>query len=130
MNESYLQVAFRAYTTRQRIAKIARSESESRQTEKWPRDVLIIDTETTTDRTQRLIFGSFRHCEWTINNILNPLSDCLFYDYDLANRDPNALRELNEYAERRCLPLLSLQEFLEDYLWPAYGTQALTLIRK
>jgi hypothetical protein len=62
LSSSYLPVAFRALIARSnrghsKLARRAKHEPPC-----WPRRVLFFDTETTTDPTQTLNFGSYRKC--------------------------------------------------------------------
>ena len=63
MRKKHLPIAVRAFTERVKPAKPKGSRSWG-SVRRWPRFVLIFDTETTTDTTQRLLFGSYRVCEW------------------------------------------------------------------
>nr|BAL53903.1 hypothetical conserved protein [uncultured prokaryote] len=66
----------------------------------WPHHILVIDTETTTDLSQRLRFGVFRTYElsapWMLNYTL--LCEGLFYADDLPDSD---LETLKTYAQAR-----------------------------
>lgn len=94
---------------------------------KWPRNVLIIDTETTTDATQALKFGSYRYCRWTSSSHLECVEEAFFYAENLPERDPEGFAQLQAYAAAnsaavtgsRKLALLTRREFLNRVFWPA-----------
>jgi hypothetical protein len=89
--------------------------------------MFVFDTETTTDTTQRLTFGSYR---FLVDG--KCLEEGLFYGDDLPERDRNLLAE---YAAsrpadvhatcRREIPLLSRAEFLEKLYKAVYKGQCL-----
>src|SRR4051812_39657861 len=74
MTPTPIPIALRAYTERRALAAEAEatttppSSSGTTRTRRpdprWPKHVLVFDTETTTDETQRLIFGSYRVLKW------------------------------------------------------------------
>jgi len=72
---------------------------------------LIFDTETTADAVQRLLFGCYRHCRWTLAGTLEPIQEGLFYADDLPEFDPVGYQTLRRYAETQGLPLLSRATF-------------------
>ena len=77
MTPTPIPIALRAYTVRNapatrpgdgsgppaRTGALPRSHGRSEPL--WQKRVLIFDTETTTDASQRLTFGSYRVCKWT-----------------------------------------------------------------
>ncbi len=80
-NEHKIKVALRAYT--ERLDEPHRAGSTwTKGWKDWSRDVLVFDTETTTDHLQRLTFGSYRHCEWQDDGSLQCVDEGLFYDDD------------------------------------------------
>lgn len=98
------------------------------------RYILVFDTETTTDTTQRLTFGCFRIYEvGESGSILGLIEEGLIYADDLPEKDPAGHRLLRTYAEThqapvnhsvrtlavalRRLQLLSRTEFVEKVLW-------------
>jgi len=117
-----LPVALRVYPEPERIAGRARS------TKHWklPEAMLVFDTETRVDATQRLIFGSYR---FIVNG--ECLDENLFCADDLPREDR---RLLEQYAathaqtvgeSRRKLRCLSRQEFAERLFLYAYRARAL-----
>lgn len=95
-----LPYATRAWTT---PVKPAREKAASRQKADLPRHALIIDTETTLDPTQRLLFGVFRHVAWRDATPIRPagcdlLAEGLIYADDLPERDPEGFLTLKRYA--------------------------------
>jgi hypothetical protein len=66
-----------------------------------PERLLIIDTETTTDETQRLNFGVYRYCRVTETDgelTLTTLQEGIFYADDLPERAPAGYELLKDYA--------------------------------
>ena len=61
MNTINRKIALRAFTEPEKGADKSRRRRRSKQ---WPKRVLILDTETTTDPTQRLLFGSYQIGIW------------------------------------------------------------------
>src|SRR4051812_15977232 len=53
--------------------------------EGWPSTVLALDCETTTDATQRLLFGSYRFAKWLPNGKLYVLQEGLVFADDLES---------------------------------------------
>jgi len=102
----------------------------------WPESALILDVETTTDATQRLLFGSYRVGNFGIHGEFDCLEEGLIYADDLSEYYPAGWAVLQEYASaeapattnlrRPGLLLYSRREFLEKRLWKA--VQAGTLI--
>lgn len=85
-----------------------------------PRLVLVIDTETTTDLSQRLTFGT-----WLLVRNGTPIGEGLFYGDDL---DPEQLAILTAYAQAHGLSLLSRRAFLEQIFWKvAYKVRGLVI---
>ncbi len=72
--------------------------------------VLVFDTETTTDHSQRLLFGFFRIYA----------RDKLAMEGIIAAEklDQDAMLAINEYAARNRLPVLSREEFIEKMFFP------------
>mgnify|MGYP006281429247 CR=1 FL=1 len=95
---------------------------------RWPDSVLVFDTETSTDETQRLLFGAYRYLRWD-GQELTCASEGLFYGDDLPERDPGAFEALKGYAETHradvapgkdsTLYLMSRREWVEEVLWQA-----------
>lgn len=91
----------------------------------------VIDTETTTDPTQALLFGSYRFI--AIADDKHPPGSCLeegiFCGDDLPQRDPDGFATLQRYvrdnradldlARRRPLQLFSRREFVDKRFWYA-----------
>lgn len=66
------------------------------------RHVLVLDTETATDRSQRLNFGAYRY--YRTRRVGGPLvcvEEGTFYDEELPQRNPNGYRVLWDYAKYR-----------------------------
>ena len=99
--------------------------------EGFPPLVLLFDTETTVDPSQRLRFGSYRLCEWEKRAggqwSLICLEEGLFYGDDLPKRAPKDFRALQRFAlsavadtpgsPGASLPLYSRSEFVDRVLW-------------
>jgi hypothetical protein len=118
-----IPIALRAYTLRKETA-MPQAERRTpppnrgprrkgRPEPRWPKQVLVFDTETTTDETQRLIFGSYRADKWNRLGNLDLITEGLFYADDLSAWNPAALAELQAYAAAHSLPLLSRRDFVE-----------------
>ena len=97
-----------------------------------PGYAIVIDTETTVDATQRLLFGSYRFLDLCSGE--RPVGSCLdeglFYGDDLPDRDPEAFAVVRQYAAEqttdvdpprrpRPLKLLSRREFVDGPFWQA-----------
>lgn len=103
---------------------------------KWRRSVLIFDTETTIEPTQRLTFGSYRFGRWRCDGTLVITEEGLFHADTLAAADPEGFALLSEYAaihkpdttglnRNRDLAFRSCRDFLDKVLWPAIQQDAL-----
>ena len=62
-----------------------------------PTSVLVFDTETTTDKTQALLFGSYRFCRITPQGLVC-VEEGLFYADDLPQSDPEGFGVLKRYV--------------------------------
>jgi hypothetical protein len=103
----------------------------------WPELVLVLDTETTTDETQRLLFGTYWLCQWDAVQRLRCREEGLFYGDDLPTRDPKGFATLQRYARRHrarvapgasgVLPLLTRREFVRQVLVPSHRMGALVV---
>lgn len=128
MTESLLPIAVRAYTVRH-DRKDPESPSPRPSWAGWPEYVLLLDTETTTDATQRLLFGSYRFSRWSEAGRLQGLEEGLFYADELPETDPKGFACLQEYARVHPpevaagvdarLQLRSRAGFLREVFWPA-----------
>lgn len=92
-----------------------------------PDTILILDTETTTDATQRLLFGSYRFIE---------RGQCaeggLFYPDDLPSDQISILQNYvrthrADTVKRRSLKLLTLRGFLKKFFTAAYKNRCLVV---
>jgi hypothetical protein len=100
-----LPVALRAYTE----APEPDPEGKGRQrgnghgrTQRQDRYVLVLDTETTVDRAQRLTFGVARYYRTRrTGGKLVCVDEMIFHDDELPKRDPGAYRLLWDYARYR-----------------------------
>ena len=87
-NPDPLSIAVRAWTERV-DAKAPTPPGRTlkrRPSPKWPRSVLVFDTETTIDAAQSLNFGAYRHLRWANDATLECVEEGLFYADDLAER--------------------------------------------
>ncbi len=102
----------------------------------WRHTVLIFDTETTTDPTQRLTFGCYRLCDWNPDGSLAVREKGVFYDDDLPEHDPGGYAMLCDFAAQhdpettgfhrtRRLALRTRRDFLDGVMWPAIQADAL-----
>jgi len=116
--EQYLEVAFRAWT--------GGREKQSNRGKNYPvRRILVIDTETTTDTRQSLMFGFARlaRINWHERNDgtysyqshETELEVCFHAD-SLEASDPDGYRLLKEYTESQHVTLVSRTVFMEEYI--------------
>jgi hypothetical protein len=94
MTASPLQIAVRAWTTTGKEQQ-RRSPDQSR---KWPNTVMIFDTETTVDETQRLLFGFYRLCQWADEGSIECTEENIFCGTNLRQLDPAGYAVLQRYA--------------------------------
>ncbi len=94
LKQSVLRVALRAWIARvDRPVKAPYKPSVL----PWPKHVLVLDTETTTDAVQRLLFGSWRLGIFGEHGEFECLEEGLIHADDLATRDPVGWARLQEY---------------------------------
>jgi len=93
----------------------------------WTPHVLLIDTETTIDPTQRLLFGSYQFASWQ-NGELVTREEGLFFDDDLPERDPGGYAVLSDYAAQVGLKLTSRRVFLDTTFWRAAHQLGATVV--
>lgn len=126
----FLDLAVRAYS---QTSKPSRSGSSN--SRRHDRCFLILDTETTVDPTQRLLFGVWRYCraDWLAKPAprLTCVQEGVFYPDDLAERDQASTGALASYAKRsrhadvettapdveRQLLAYPLSRFLDEVFW-------------
>jgi hypothetical protein len=126
MKPTPLPVALRAYTVRRSPQSDNASGPPSgpkgtrtrRPDPRWPKAVLVFDTETRTDEGQALSFGSYRYSVWQPDGSLRLLSEGLFHADNLNATDPKGMATLEAYASARGLPLKSRREFVTKVFWP------------
>jgi hypothetical protein len=90
-----------------------------------------VDTETTVDSTQTLLFGAFRYCRVDDAAVIT-VAEGLIYADDLPDTDPDGYRVLQEYAKTQKpdanltypnvepswqLQLVSRKDFVDKWLW-------------
>lgn len=73
--------------------------------------VMVLDTETTVDRYQSLLFGSFRIYEYD-----RQAHQGLFYNPGRVSLD--ALETIAKYSEKRDISLMSVHEFIDNVFLP------------
>lgn len=132
----YLPVAIRVHTTRQPSETDTPKRPRLAQRE-LPRRTIVFDCETTTDETQRLLFGVWRL--YIDAQDAAPGSVCIeegiFYADDLPTTDPDGYQTLRAYAKARRanvapgyrsrLRVLSRSEFVDQLIWKqGYKNQA------
>jgi hypothetical protein len=139
-----LPVATRAWMqqkkTNERVLSGSRSPQPEKnghyRAEKWRRSVLIFDTETTNDVTQRLTFGCYRFGQWRVDGTLVIQEEGLFHADTLATDDPDGYALLTDFAahqqpettgfyRNRRMMLRSQRDFLDAVLWPCLKQDAL-----
>jgi hypothetical protein len=131
MNSTPVPIALRAFTLRSVIedvpapkapnpsARAAQKPPRLRPTQPaWPGRLLVFDTETTTDASQRLLFGCYRVLRWLSGGVLVLIQEGLFHADDLASWDPAGLRELQEYAASAGVRLCTRREFIDEVFYP------------
>ena len=118
-----LPIAIRVFSA----LKLAEPRSRKNKIWRLPRAMLVFDTETRTDASQRLTFGSYR---FFVNDELR--EEGLFYADDLPPKDRRKLEKYvaaqNKHASRRGgvrLLLLTRQEFLKKFYKAVYKGRAL-----
>lgn len=95
-------------------------------------EIIIFDTETTTDPTQRFLFGSFRYVV-RYQGKLSTIAEGLVYADDLIEYDPDGYNELVRYVDKHNahvdyqfmgprepswkLYLISRSQFVERWIW-------------
>src|ERR1022692_3946112 len=91
---------------------------------KWPRYVLVFDTETRITADQSLTFGVFRLCELRADTY-KLIRDGLFYADDLPAKDRKVLENCARMAVSDAkafppeFPLFSRSDFMKQVFWPA-----------
>lgn len=101
MSTTYLPIALRAYTERASPKPERSPLSRRRTVATRARYVLVFDTETTTDGTQRLNFGSYRYyrVRWDGHRLHGAcVEEGLFHADDLPHRDPQGFAILQARA--------------------------------
>jgi len=140
---TYLPVAVRAYAEPATITDEDETAAKRRQartsSSQWPDAVLIFDTETTVDATQRLTFGAYRYCVWTKGGRLICAEEGIIYADDLPERDPEGFATLQGYKRTHwgegiapgrsaIMPLYSRSEFVKTVFWKrAFKERALVV---
>ncbi len=128
-----LDIAVRAWTPPRKPPRA--SAKAKRPPARVPPQLLVIDTETTTDQTQRLNFGAWRYCrvsEVDGEVALTCMQEGLFYADDLPERDPGGYELLKQYASSRtadvdrgqldavrAISLEPLEQWLKRIFWRA-----------
>jgi hypothetical protein len=88
-----------------------------------PTHILVIDSETTTDTAQRLLFLTYRFCSVSVADghvTSRCLKEGLVYANDLPTRDRLGYQRLRDYAAQRHLIILSQATFIKTVLWDMY----------
>lgn len=118
-----LPIAVRAYTPPTKTRKASRTHPWKR-----PTAVLVFDTETTIDATQRLLLGV-----WQVYHEGTLIDEGLFHGDDLGIEDLAKLRayqrtHMADTNRREPLRLISRREFLTEVFWPvAYKQRGLVV---
>ena len=103
MANDLLKLAVRAFTVRVEEGSTDEPDRPPRgPVEPWPPFVLILDTETTVEETQRLTFGSYRYCRWASPTQLDCVEEGLIYADDLPGHDPRQLRGIAAVRRHAC----------------------------
>ena len=93
---------------------------------KWPKSVLVFDTETTTDTSQTLTFGAYRRCE-LVGDSYKCVEEGLFYPDDASADDRRLLEDyvgrerpdigVKSFPPKLALTLHSRALFIEKCFW-------------
>lgn len=111
-----IPLAVRVYTEPTLVHKPKSSQSWRR-----PQTMLVFDTETTVDRTQRLLFGCYRFIDSGVC-----AEEGLFYADDLSSDQLEVLhRYVQMHTEQGELQLLSRSEFLKRFFMATYKGRSL-----
>jgi hypothetical protein len=117
-----LETAVRAYVD---VPHNPKDRPRERSINLKPSYILVFDTETTTDASQQLNFGSYRYCRmaWAPEPRATCVEEGIFYSDELPVRDPQGFEALSRYcAENRAdvspdcdddLKLISRKEFVD-----------------
>src|ERR1700733_11157274 len=104
--------------------EVPRSTTQRHKTWRRPDEMLVIDTETRIDATQRLTFGSYR---FTRGGVCQ--EEGLFFGSDLPDQDRKILEsyaaERPANAVNQQLKLLTLQQFLSKFYRAVYKGRCL-----
>lgn len=93
----------------------------------WSAEVLVMDTETTTDPSQRLLFGSYQFGRWAGERVTT-LKEGLFVGDDVRDRDPKGFYLARHYAELHDLAFMTRTAFIETEFWrAAYLAEAMVV---
>ncbi len=135
---SRLTVAHRAWTRRGHVRSVSARGSGRRA--RVPPYILVVDTETSTDVSQRLLYGAYVFCRVTEEGLVR-LEEGLIFADDLPDHEPAGMQALREYVAdhpahvRRAvhgsnwsLRLLSRSEFAERILWKLVYKGRATLV--
>jgi hypothetical protein len=134
MTASHVQIALRAWAVKDETSRTGSANRSA--PPKWPDTVLVFDTETTVDETQRLMFGWYRLCAWTPNADLECVEEGIFQGDDLTQRDPRGYAVLRQYVtthqqdtaglRQRPLTLRTRRDFVERIFYnEAYKTHSM-----
>jgi hypothetical protein len=127
--KDYLETSLRVWT--ERLEEPRPRSKASRDSRPFrPEFLLVLDTETTTDAAQRLVFGSYRYYRVTWHEsapALTCVEEGLFCADDLGRLDREGFRHLKRYARTHRaataagmapeLKLLSRQQFVDTVLY-------------
>lgn len=140
-----LVVAIRSWAV-PRTTRSARLTRPSSAEQRLPKEMLLIDTETSVDAAQRLRFGVFRYvrrvedADGTLTLVC--VAEGLFYADDLPEADPVAFQVLTDYVQthrrgavdanacdaRLILDVMSRTEFVERVVWRAAYELGATIV--
>jgi len=144
VTEAYepLEVALRVFAVPRASTESGQAQKPSRRSRATPRRrqperTLVIDTETTTDASQRFLFGVWRYYVDRPRSLPGAVcvQEGILYADDLPKRDPSGFETLQRYVKDHkadvfpgrstTLKLLSRSEFVEQVLWRcAYKARA------
>src|SRR5689334_1328397 len=122
-----LPIYVRAHTIPSKQDKRKRRYARKTQPAKWPQHILVLDSETTIDVCQSLLFGFARLCKLNTNGNYECIEEIIFYLDDIPERIRNGMNLLQQFVSDnsaetingcQTLRLLSRSEFIEQYFWP------------
>lgn len=108
--DEYLEVAYRAWTNKRKDTVYGKHGLAT-----YDR-LILLDTETTTDVTQRFRFGFYREARLLPKGDYKTKREGIVYADDFEAREPKYYQVLMSYAKRYRIPVTSQAEFAKEFL--------------